>query len=221
MLYMTILLPEDVFINAFSRSIRCDTWHSNSSRHCTDELINCMHAERYRQQLYKEGTHMQFLHFVAFSNSNECNQIAKDASINASRKPMKVSEAVQETLQQQPAQNTQWSEMRICIFIANRGKKKKKVKQKTLPNPSAVTRSQPCRWGSKEERAKTQSITFIQTWGSAVGNWGRPQPSGPSHVEADEEVIKHRWENQPSVPCTRPTRYKFWNLPVKVECKFC
>lgn len=169
MLCMTIPLPEDVFINAFTRSIRCDTWHSNSSRHCTEELISCMQKERYRQHLYKEGTHMQFLHFVAFSNSNECNQMTKVASINASRKPMKVSEAVQETLQQQPAENTQWSEMRICIFIANKAKKKK-VKLKPLPNPPAVTRPQPCRWGSKEERAMTQSITFIQTWGSAVGH---------------------------------------------------
>lgn len=53
---------------------------------------------------------MQFLHFVAFSNSSECSQITKVSSIkiflNAPMKPVKVSEAVQKTLQQ-PAENSQ------------------------------------------------------------------------------------------------------------------
>lgn len=35
-------LPEDIFINVLNRSIRWDTSHANSSRHCTEELIKCM-----------------------------------------------------------------------------------------------------------------------------------------------------------------------------------
>lgn len=64
---------------------------------------------------------------MAFNNSNECSQVTEVSSINAPRKPVKVSEAVQETLQQ-PAENSQWSEMRICTYIADKVKKSQNQK---------------------------------------------------------------------------------------------
>lgn len=46
---------------------------------------------------------------MAFSNCNECCQIPEAASINARRKPVKVSETVNKRLQQ-PAKNSLQSE---------------------------------------------------------------------------------------------------------------
>lgn len=106
---MTILLPEDVFINALSRSIRWDTSHTNSSRYWTEELINSM-QKNDADSMYKKKAHTCNSYiFMAFSNCNECCQITEVASINAPRKPVKVSETVHKTLQQ-PAGNSLQSE---------------------------------------------------------------------------------------------------------------
>lgn len=147
---------------------------------------------------------MQFIHFLAFSNSNGCSLITEVSSINAPRKPVKVSEAGVQEIVQQPAENSQWSEIKICIYLPD--KAEKKAKPKTSP--------QPIRWPNIDcshagEEARKKGQDPVNDFHSDVrwfcGKLGQATTFCPSYVEAGEEETKHKGENQPSVPCAGPT----------------